>query len=356
MGSRAAMNIYFWLFLIIIANLTFYGSGRQYFYPQAWYYLFRGITITLLAGLLYANNLWLVPRYLISGKKGKYFLFIFLATYVAGLCYAGLFEQLDVHFPKISMDDISLVSALRVKIQTRLLIFLEAFSWLFSLSIFLFIFTVAWYMHDYKRQKQLTEAAQKKQVETELVFLKSQLNPHFLFNTLNNLYVLTIKKSDNAPDIVSKLSTILRYLLYESDISLVSFEREKEIMQAYIDLELLRLPNKSNMHFTVAADKPYTIPPLLWMPVLENVFKHGTRFISSDYFIDFHFEILDNRLSISSKNGFKAGNGENNSGNNSGIGLSNFGKRLALLYPGKHTTEIKEEGNYFVTNIQIQLV
>ena len=89
----------------------------------------------------------------------------------------------------------------------------------------------------------------KKQVEIELDFLKNQINPHFLFNTLNNLYGLTLKKSDHAPDAILKLSMILRYMLYESNVDAIAFEKEKEIMQAYIDLELLRMEKGHDFHF-----------------------------------------------------------------------------------------------------------
>ena len=356
LGSRVAMNIYFWTFLIVLEyGMNFHTRGRKYYYDPQWYYLFRTITAIMMATLLYLNNLWLLPTFLIKRKYGKYFGLLFLISYAFGLGFAGFFETLDIYFPKIEVPDVSLFSTGRVIYPTRWIIFLEGLAWLLPIFVGVFMFSVAWYMQDYKRQRRVLEETQKKQLEAELNFLKSQINPHFLFNTLNNLYALTVKKSDNAPDVVSKLSTILRYLLYESDSKAVPFEKEKEIMEAYIELELLRLSNKQNLNFSISADRSYNIPPLLWVSILENIFKHGTRYISSEYYIDYNFSIRDNNLSIVSKNSFKGPDAKNNLETTGGIGLSNLQKRLTLLYPGKHEVAAHEEGNYFITNVQIQL-
>jgi LytS/YehU family sensor histidine kinase len=208
-------------------------------------------------------------------------------------------------------------------------------------------------MHDYWRQQEIIKETLQKQLETELSFLKNQINPHFLFNTLNNLYALALQKSDAAPDAILKLSSILRYILYESDTPTVSFEKEKEIMQAYIELELLRLSDKEQLHFNITTDKPYDLPPLLWLPVLENVFKHGTRTMSEKNPVEFNFEIKNGRLSVYSKNNDKMLVGSN--GQPGGVGLNNLKKRLELLYPNKHRFETKSENNFYVAQIQIDL-
>src|SRR5690606_34949786 len=112
----------------------------------------------------------------------------------------------------------------------------------------------------------------------------------------------------------------------------------KEIMQAYIDMELLRLQNADNLHFRIEADGQYQLPPLLWLPVMENLFKHGTRFTDGELYIDYQFIIRDNRLMIVA---------ENNTGTNiktavGGLGLANMAKRLEILYPDKHSTQITQ--------------
>src|SRR6185437_14342472 len=192
-------------------------------------------------------------------------------------------------FPKIRISDVSIFSTLRYVVPHPpfWVLFMDALLWIVTLALILFQFTMAWYMTDHAKQQKAIEAAKKKQVEAELNFLKSQINPHFLFNTLNNLYALAIKHSDKTPDTILKLSAILRYLLYESNVENISFEKEKEIMQAYIALELLRLSNSNNFTFSISSDNKCNIPPLLWVPVLENVFKHGTRIISDNNFVDY---------------------------------------------------------------------
>ena len=207
-------------------------------------------------------------------------------------------------------------------------------------------------MNDYSRQQKVLEAAQRKQVETELHFLKSQVNPHFLFNTLNNLYGLSLKKADTTPDAILRLSSILRYMLYESDAERVSFEKEKEIMQAYINLELLRLPANDDFRFVIESDREYMVPPLLWLPVLENVFKHATRVITDKYFIAYSATIKDGVLTIHTRNNYKP-NG--NSATEGGIGLSNLRKRLELLYPARHSIAAMPDGDAFVVELKVNL-
>jgi LytS/YehU family sensor histidine kinase len=212
---------------------------------------------------------------------------------------------------------------------------------------------MAWYMNDYARQRRAAETARQQQAETELSFLRSQLAPHFLFNTLNNIYALTLKESSAAPEAMLKLSAILRSLLYESGSALVPFEKEAEVIQAYIDLELLRLKNVERMSFKVHADGDYLVPPLLWLPVLENIFKHGTRIISNELFVDFSFTITEGMLTICGKNYCKAE--RTTSESEGGIGLDNLQRRLALLYPGQHTFQASYSDHVFTTRLTVKL-
>src|SRR5690606_26203378 len=144
---------------------------------------------------------------------------------------------------------------------------------------------------------------------------------------------------------------ILRYILYDSNTALVSFEKEKEIIQAYVELELIRLKNDQNFQVTVEADKEYETPPLLWLPVLENIFKHGTRYISDDYFMDFKYTIFQNRLSIYGRNRYRDVNGRGLT-NVGGIGLENLRKRLELIYGRKHQLTISREEGIFTIHVQ----
>lgn len=295
--GRVARNIYFWL-LLIYTRLEFNYTPLKV--------LFTAILFALLMLLFYGNNLFLLPQLLSRKKYKAYWLSYSVLTFIVSLAYTWAIKWMIHHYPEI---DTGMVSPLAMETETGLLtagaLLKESVSYFIILFIAGCIFAMSWYVMKYQRLEKEVEAIEKKHLQTELDFLKSQVNPHFLFNTLNNLYTLTLTKSDAAPDVVSKLAAILRYLLYESNEASVSFDKEKEIMQAYIDLELLRLSDKKHLHFDITADRSCKVPPLLWVPVLENVFKHGTRFISSEYFIDYSFRVKGEEIQIYSKNRFK---------------------------------------------------
>lgn len=348
-NSRLVRNTLFWAAMIYIVWNN--DSGNKIL-PASVYITGIAITTSILMAYTYANNLWLMPAYMRPKKYGAYTWRAALLTLITAIVFVLSVKAYMVRYPLVKIHHISIFSTIVDTSRTLEQILYEINSCYWGLIVWLFILSTAWYMNDYARQRKILEAAEHKQLETELHFLKNQVNPHFLFNTLNNLYGLSLKKADEAPEAILRLSSILRYMLYESDAERVSFEKEKEVMQAYIDLELLRLPQGNDFKFHIAADKEYLVPPLLWLPVLENVFKHGTRVIADKYFIDFRVEIKDNLLSVYSSNNYKEGNNNDVQG---GIGLSNLRKRLALLYPNKHSINTTTNGDAYVVNITVEL-
>ena len=346
--NRPLRNVYFWAMMIYIVMNNDVSSRV---YAPSVYYMGAAITTSILIVFTYTNNLWLMPMYMRTKRYRHYLLGAALLVLLSSVLFIESVRVFMQHYPKVSIHHISVFST-PVGIERTWSAWLYELWWCCGgMVLWMFIMSTAWYMNDYARQQKQLEDAQQKQVEAELSFLKNQVNPHFLFNTLNNLYGLALKKADRAPDAILRLSSILRYMLYESNSERVSFEKEKEIMQAYIDLEMLRLPNSNNCTFTIQNDRDYLVPPLLWMPVLENVFKHGTRMITDDYYINYSVHVSDNVLSIHSSNRFKS---SDNNGNG-GIGLSNLRKRLALLYPGKYRIDAAAEGDVYNITIQIQL-
>lgn len=354
LSSRLARNIYLWIFLIYLVLKTnnsnelahHYGIIQSPWYPRI---IIMGLLIQM--SLVYFNNFLLIPRLLARRKYLHYFgaLFVFLfiisAVYTMGLKIARPYFNID-HLQQMGFVTAPVTSEWRLQP-----ILLETQTYFFGNMFWILLFTMAWYMNDYSRQRKMAEEARKQQTEAELSFLKSQLNPHFLFNTLNNLYALSLKQSQDAPDAILKLSSILRYLLYEANQNKISFDKEKEMMMAYIDLELLRLKNKDPLRFTITADTPCMVPPLLWLPVLENVFKHGTRIISAVSFVDYKYIISGNTLRISSVNNYKPGIAPENGG----IGLENLQKRLSILYPGRYQLTSHSHENEYITDVIIEL-
>lgn len=349
--SRLFRNILFW-------SIVFYflvNNHAPYQYPAFWYYFLPVLSLGTIMLIVYVNNLYLIPQFLRKKKRKEYILNLLGLSLVVALIYTCLYRYFLQVFPLIKLYEISPLAITIHKPWTPFIIFIDTISYLIGFLFWTFLFTLSWYTNNYFTQEKNIEDIKKKQTETELIFLKSQINPHFLFNNLNNLYGLAILKSDLTADAILKLSSLLRYLLYESNSDLISFEEEKEVMQAYIDLELLRFPQNSDFNFYIYADKNYNIPPLLWLSVLENLFKHGGRIISEKQYIDFKFIIENDRIHIFSKNYHKPPLKKDTSEKVGGIGLVNLQKRLDLLYHNKYTYTKSIENNFYIINIDIQL-
>lgn len=345
LAGRVARNVYFWIILI------YTRAEFSYTLVQA---AFTAMQFTLLAILFYTNNITLIPVFLSRKKYTRYFIYYTLLCLTVSLAYVTTLKAALLYSPAYYPGSISpLVMGGETAIFTLSAFFIEWWPYLISLFFAGCLFAMSWYVMDYQRQQKQIEETKKEHLKMELIFLKNQINPHFLFNTLNNLYALTVKKSDLAPEVVSKISLILRYLIYESEATLVSFKKEEEIMHAYISLVLLGMTNTVGMKFSINADKDYSIPPLLWLPVLENVFKHGTNFIAASYNINYRFSIENNVLHIYSRNTFK--HAESTIDMHKGIGLSNLEQRLKLLCNTPYSMQLTKENNYFTTDIKISL-
>lgn len=197
------------------------------------------------------------------------------------------------------------------------------------------------------RTQQYNIDLQKDKLETELNFLKAQIHPHFLFNTLNNLYALTLIKSEKAPDIVIKLSELLDYMLYNSNEKEVKLQKEINQLKGYIDLEKIRYGDRLDVRFEISgiASGKY-VAPLILLPFLENSFKHGVNYDINSPFIHIYMDIQEDFLSFNIRNSYKED--EHKTLNlNEGIGLKNVRRRLALLYPNQHHLSITENFDVF---------
>lgn len=197
--------------------------------------------------------------------------------------------------------------------------------------------------------QQYQQQLEKEKLESELKMLRFQVNPHFLFNTLNNIHTLVYKKSDDAPSAVMKLSGLMRYMLYESDSDFVPLSKELDYIENFVELQKLRLPNSDNVNFMVEGNpENKSIAPLLLVPFIENAFKHGVL-SSKETFVDIKIFIYSNSLNFICRNIYR----DTESSVHSGIGLENVKKRLLLQYPNKHNLEIDKSGDFF--NVKLQL-
>jgi sensor histidine kinase YesM len=195
---------------------------------------------------------------------------------------------------------------------------------------------------------------QNQKLEAELTSLKNQIQPHFLFNTLNSLYSMILKKSDKALHIVLRLSELLRYVLYESEHQKNELSKEIEFIKSYIELEQIRLGNSAKIDLTIngEAGNQY-IAPLLIMPFIENSVKHCRVTAENTSVISINLKLQDNLFCLTAKN--PARESLLPSIKESGIGLKNVRKRLELLYPGKHKLETQQMNDCYLVNLFIEL-
>ena len=195
-------------------------------------------------------------------------------------------------------------------------------------------------------------SAQQEKMTAELQLLKAQVHPHFLFNTLNNIYSFSLLNSTKTPDLILKLSSLLSYMLYDCKAEEVRLEKEIEIMENYVDLESERYGDKIEISWNVEGDvKNEFISPLLMLPFLENAFKHGISEQIEKCWLSVDISVKKNTLL------FKVANSKNEFVHNStnGIGINNVKKRLNLIYPNRHELRINDEGNFFVVSLLVKL-
>ena len=206
--------------------------------------------------------------------------------------------------------------------------------------------------YDWMNEKKRNDDLQRIQLETELNFLKSQIQPHFFFNTLNNLYALVIKQSPNAANVVMKLSEIMQYVLYEVKEPKISLMKSINYLYSYLELEKLRYGDRVKSEICIDGNiDDVEIPPLLFLPFLENCFKHGTNH-QEDIKVLIDFVVKDNFLFFTVRNNFVK-NDEKNPKH--GIGIENVKRRLQLLYGSGYSLKTKSKGNEYIVNLKLPL-
>ncbi len=326
------IHILVWVaFLLVPLIFIESATGRERFMMMGW---FQQI---LMGAYFYYNFLYLIPVFLLKKKMWSYFLML-LAGLVA-------ISGLNILFALATADIIEHRHPFNLW-RTAFFPFYPAVL-AFALSSSVRI-TMEWFKNE--RQKKEMEA---EKLASELAFLKSQVNPHFLFNILNNICSLARKKSDETENAIIKLSQIMRYMLQDSKDEKVSLEKEVEYLQSYIELQRLRLPDTVKIDFiTEGRPELYSIEPLLLIPFVENAFKHG---ISYQRASEIKIRLICNgqTLSLSVGNQIARHQGDMVE-QGSGIGLKNVIRRLELLYPGKYELKIGDDGKQYNVELHIQ--
>ncbi len=222
----------------------------------------------------------------------------------------------------------------------------------YSVATILF-FGMVRHGYNYITLKNAAKQLRIEKQEAELNYLKSQTNPHFLFNTLNNIYSLARDKSDLAPESILRLSKILRFMLYETNVAYIAIEQELKIIDDYIALETLRYDHSLRVNFNHdIEDMKQALPPLLLIPLVENAFKHGVSETRDQPFVDIHLSVNNRQLAFVIKNSSDRISG--GAGVKENIGLSNLRRQLELLY--KDFNLIVQQGeSVFTTTLKINL-
>ena len=225
----------------------------------------------------------------------------------------------------------------------------DALSNFFPRGIFsAIVFGIIKYSYDFRILKETAQKLRIEKQEAELNYLKSQTNPHFLFNTLNNIYALARDKSDLAPTSILQLSKILRFMLYETNVDFIAIEQELKIMDDYIALEKLRYDESLTVNFNQnIEDMKQVIPPLLLIPLVENAFKHGVSETRNQPFVDIHLSVKEHQLKFIVKNSTEVSENEENVKEN--IGLSNLRRQLELLYKDYNLFVFQGESDFTAT-------
>lgn len=334
---RILWHILFWMLVYLMYVITFGGYMGRYNEEFVNNLILMPVRIIGTYTLVY----WILP---IATRDKQFFLYalsaiihalIFAFSIWLTLRFSNFFPE---HFDYSKLPVFHLGKLFNILFSNYVIP-------MFAVTVVIF---KKWYI-DEQQKKQLA----KEKLEAELSFLKSQVHPHFLFNTLNNLYALTLIKSDQTPDVVLKLSGLLDYMIYKSNDKFVSLSKELEILTSYIELEQLRYNNRLDLeHELIGEPDSRKIAPLILLPFIENSFKHGASNDRTNPRIKIKLEVDNDFLHLQVVNSI-LGEKKKDESLSEGIGLKNVRRRLELIYPGAHKLDIRQSEQEFEVNLEV---
>jgi sensor histidine kinase YesM len=327
-----------WVFYHILfwASIAFslaYDIIEYLPYDPIGYFLSVTIRMALSAGLLYGNLYFLIPS-VFNKSKLLYWMLLILMTALFILFYKTTYFITTQMVSEVPMDTWP-------KIINRLIVAIRFL--LFSLFL---KFIQDWFYQE-KKINDITTT----QLATELHYLRSQINPHFLFNTLNNIYSLTLKKSEKAPEVVLRLSEMMEYMIYESDGVKVPLDKEIKNLSNYLEIERIRQGNEAAINFEVIGEfKSKQVAPLLFLPLLENAVKHGINKSIANAFLKARLGVTDQQITfiVENNNSERPGTAKRD-----GIGIQNLKKRLELFYKDSYRLKIEEGKDRYKVELTI---
>jgi len=328
------LHVLFWILILfaIASNSTeksFFEYGLLVEFVNLLFYVF----------IVYFNIYYLFPKYL-KGKSMRVYIPYLILSALLLTPIKGAFLYILYYNNPISKRQILL---------TLHYTFLSTFFIAGASTVFKIL--LEWVKYQREKKKLI-----KEKMQSELKFLRSQINPHFLFNTLNNVYSLALVKSDKTPEIILKLSEILRYMLYECNVPKVKLSSEVNYIENYLTLEKLRQREDVKIEFNIDGEiKDQLISPLLFTPFLENAFKHGINRVIDDACVKIVLKIEEEEIYFTVENSKPEFTPEDFKKKQGGIGLSNVKKRLKILYPNKYKLDIENTKNTYKIDLYLNL-
>lgn len=336
-------HIIFWSIYFIFNTLRWGSYFNDYSYSIKTNLIGFPIHMTL----CYLNIYVFMPKFVFKKKYVTYVSFLILSLFMMLLVKFNLTYYLVSE--NVWPEGTEVISKLTLNYSIDMMIG--------ELYVITFVTAIKITMDWLKEHKRLTDL-EKLQLETELLFLRSQISPHFFFNTLNNIYALSLENSKKTPKIIIKLSELMRYLLYETKKKKQSLEKEIICIQNYLDLERIRFDEKLEVNMTISGDiKNKKIAPILLLSFIENAFKHGANKNIGKIRIDIDFNIIENFLYFRIANPIPTETKyEQQLNKSSGIGLQNVKKRLALGYKtDEYNLDIKTIDSLFIVELKIKV-
>lgn len=340
LNKRPVIHLIFWVMFVFIGSFIF--SYQQNF-PYLFFLLNFLVHLPVFILFTYTAIYWLVPVFLLNRKYLQFFLSLIAAAVLAASLriLAGRYIYYSWFIPEV----------LHPKTWISPDIFLLNLFWILSPAI---LFAMFKYYRNWINTQTLASEAERKRLASELQLLKAQLNPHFLFNTFNNLYVLALQKSDKTPVVISKMSDLFHYILYECNAVEIPVSKEIKLIEDCIDLEKLRYSDRLSITFDKEIENSeYHVPPMLLYTFVENCFKHGCSPDPATPWIKLFIKVKGNNFTFEATNSIPKTNGNNPEIVN-GLGLSNIKRRLELIYAKNHQLEIRKDQGMFYIRLQIQ--
>jgi len=335
-----ASNLVFWVGVYFFYTYFLgYGSSNTEYVNR-----FSAYLMPVTIALSYFVVLYLIPRYL---RERKYALFILYGVYTIVISFFAVIMSVfyGLIFSSYLKDVDSVVLTRSIPLIVLGIYFVVGVAMVISLFVYSFLSSLK---NEDLKNKFLASQLQLKQ--QELKFLRMQIHPHFLFNSLNTIYGYALKKADEAPEMILKLSNLLDYILYQIDKPHVLLDSELDHIEDYIALEKIRFHDTLHVNFNRGKiNKPVSIAPMLLIPFVENSFKHGA-IVEGALDISLNVEVVENELSFQISNSI-----QDLESSTSGIGLENIRKRLEMLYKDNYELSINQTDHQFAVSLKIQL-